>query len=118
VCHDLQLLSGASIGLAVCSGECIVARDILELLRVSLLSMGYDSIVLTPFCTCMGKGGSSRARLTEKLATSILVKGVLRSNTAFSEVRDTGTVMFVHLRAEAAATRVKRANVLIMMMTM
>lgn len=36
-------------------------------------------------------------------------------NSVFSEVRDTGTVMFVHLRAEAAARREKRARDLNMM---
>ena len=37
------------------------------------------------------------------------------SNSVFSDVRDTGTVMFVHLRAEAAARREKRARDLNMM---
>jgi hypothetical protein len=56
--------------------------------------------------------------LIAKLVTSISVKGASMLKTAFSEVIDTGTVMFVHLRAEAAAIREKRAKDLIMMKMM
>jgi hypothetical protein len=50
-----------------------------------------------------------------KFVTSISVTGASMLKTAFSEVIDTGTVMFVHLRAEAAAIKEKRAKDLIMM---
>lgn len=52
-----------------------------------------------------------------RLVTSMPVNGASIVKTAFWEVSDTGTVMFVHFRAEAAVMRVKRAKDLIIMTT-
>lgn len=45
------------------------------------------------------------------------VKGASIAKTAFWDVSNTGTVMFVHFRAEAAVMRAKMARDLIMMPT-